>query len=874
MKSVSIKSILGLVISLCLLTGISLGQEAEGEVKVKTGELIIEPPTLICLGFEWRVEGDSNGNAQAKVQYRKKGDTAWKDHLPLYRIGLGKTANYGFGNFGDPNHDIRYTLPDALCGSILDLEPGTEYEVRLEAMDPDGVEGEKVKMLTLSTRPEPKPFEGGEVRHVYPPGYKGEKEEPAYRSIMHAVNGFHPWCDCYQMVHPNAAKPGTIIKVHAGTYKIDYHNYRESTQRWLHGTITLIPDGTPDKPIAIVAAGDGEVIIDGNGCHNLFNVMAADYLYFEGLTIQNTEIAFHGGFQGVMGCKGLTVKNCWIENVTYGVLAQDGRSENFYVGDNVIIGKNPHDRFNPESGGAWGRTKGGYSVNLAGKGHVVCYNYTADMWDGLNVFTNSLADPALGQQSRAIDFYNNDVINSTDNFIETDGGYCNIRVLRNRCFNVMGGPLSTQPIYAGPVYFIRNIVWNAYKGRSPLKPGASTPILIWLNNTSSCNIRTPGNDQCDIRNNLFIGPNQTDAIGKQVHTVWYREGAAANRMIDYNAYRPGLPGKPYKVGNQEFENFDQMREATGIEKNAVMVKGYDVFEKAEEPNHAMSNKDRLVRTREVDLMPAAGAPIVDAGVMIPGVTDGYFGAAPDMGALERGKDAPVFGPRGGYFMERLKALREGRYNTLNTQPEAQLDADAGDTREPEQISVPTAENASLGKPVSSVEDTDGDGLIEMIKVGNASFPVSKLVFGVAKANQNVPLADLANFDMKNGMPSHGSGTLMVDVVDFGGKREWQDTNGDAPDFFIFEAGGNDNVLVAPILADETFGKAVAVGKGAWGDTKIDTPIGAGNAVGVAIEVTELLDASGKPLPRDTKLRGIRIISQPTGMDLTCVCAVR
>ncbi|MFW6255560.1 MAG: hypothetical protein ACOC54_01965, partial [Candidatus Sumerlaeota bacterium] len=98
--------------------------------------------------------------------------------------------------------------------------------------------------------------------------------------------------------------------------------------------------------------------------------------------------------------------------------------------------------------------------------------------------------------------------------------------------------------------------------------------------------------------------------------------------------------------------------------------------------------------------------------------------------------------------------------------------------------------------------------------------------------------------------------------------------GDAPDFFIFEAGGNDNVLVAPILADETFGKAVAVGKGAWGDTKIDTPIGAGNAVGVAIEVTELLDASGKPLPRDTKLRGIRIISQPTGMDLTCVCAVR
>ena len=42
----------------------------------------------------------------------------------------------------------------------------------------------------------------------------------------------------------------------------------------------------------IKGAGDGEVIFDGDGAYNLFNLMAANYNYFEGLTIRNTELAF------------------------------------------------------------------------------------------------------------------------------------------------------------------------------------------------------------------------------------------------------------------------------------------------------------------------------------------------------------------------------------------------------------------------------------------------------------------------------------------------------------------------------------------------------------------------------------------------------
>ena len=34
---------------------------------VKAGELIIEPPTLNCLGFEWYIDGDDNRNAVVEV---------------------------------------------------------------------------------------------------------------------------------------------------------------------------------------------------------------------------------------------------------------------------------------------------------------------------------------------------------------------------------------------------------------------------------------------------------------------------------------------------------------------------------------------------------------------------------------------------------------------------------------------------------------------------------------------------------------------------------------------------------------------------------------------------------------------------------------
>ena len=85
-------------------------------------------------------------------------------------------------------------------------------------------------------------------------------------------------------------KPGDTILVHAGTYAYHYEFYANQTTinatTTFEGTYYLTADGTPERPIVIKAAGDGEVILDGRGNFNLFNVKAADYNYFEGHHLQ------------------------------------------------------------------------------------------------------------------------------------------------------------------------------------------------------------------------------------------------------------------------------------------------------------------------------------------------------------------------------------------------------------------------------------------------------------------------------------------------------------------------------------------------------------------------------------------------------------
>jgi hypothetical protein len=70
---------------------------------------------------------------------------------------------------------------------------------------------------------------------------------------------------------------------------------------------------------------------------------------------------------------------------------------------------------------------------------------------------------------------------------------------------------------------------------------------------------------------------------------------------------------------------------------------YSVFAHASAPD--FTDPTRLYTPEQVDLTLRKGSAAVDAGVALPGITDGFTGRAPDLGAYELGVPLPHYGPR-------------------------------------------------------------------------------------------------------------------------------------------------------------------------------------------------------------------------------------
>ena len=114
--------------------------------------------------------------------------------------------------------------PNGFAGSIFDLEPATDYECRFVMKDPDGIGWRTEQIVTVRTRAEPKPSAGGKVFHVYPPGYNGQKQEPAFTGLLGAYYTGSSSSD-YFNTYPPRVQPGDTILVHAGLYKDDRYRY-------------------------------------------------------------------------------------------------------------------------------------------------------------------------------------------------------------------------------------------------------------------------------------------------------------------------------------------------------------------------------------------------------------------------------------------------------------------------------------------------------------------------------------------------------------------------------------------------------------------------------------------------------------------------
>ena len=628
-----------------VLTASAFGQNA-----IQAGRFTVEHPTLLNLGFEWAISGDANRNATVDVQFRKVGDSAWREALPLVRIG-------GERIFRTREH-LEYTVPDGFAGSILNVEPGTEYECRLEMKDPDGTSGETSHTVRVTTRSEPQPYSGGRTLHVYPPYWDGEKQEPHFTSLLQAYYG--AGLGDWSVVWERRAQPGDTILMHAGLYKNDRLDYVDPMMTPFDGTMSLTLKGTPEKPITIKSAGDGEVVFDGDGNFRIFDVMASAYHIFDGLTIRNTDVGIFAGQKEVLGAVGLTVKNCRFEDVGFGVWTEYAGSSDFYIADNIFLGRLPRDVLIGWTGSLWASAgpygshemRSYYAVKVYGPGHVIAHNSVAYFHDGIGISTYGTPEADPDRRASSIDIYNNDVHMSGDDYIETDGGVHNIRVFNNRGVNAAHGGYSSQPVFGGPVYFIRNILYHVPSGVA-FKFSAKPAGLFVYHNTI-IGEQTAGDPSANMhyRNNLFLGRDTPD------RGVMNWANATPTFSSDYNGFRPnkgvaaqyrwlaptaGQTAYEPKDGDRKsYKTLKELQAATGQEMHGIEV-DFDIFEKMTPPDP--SKRHAVYHAMDLNFRLKAGSKVVDAGVPIPTVNEGFAGSAPDLGALEVGKPEPVYGPR-------------------------------------------------------------------------------------------------------------------------------------------------------------------------------------------------------------------------------------
>ncbi len=644
----------------------AMAARAWSQTNTVPGEFIVEPPTLLSLGFEWRIAGDDNRNARVDVTYRKRGEREWKKGLPLLRLQHelveGGTPRDGGGHFNN------YVAPNMFAGSLLNLEPDTEYECRFVLSDPDGVKGKAERMAVIRTRAEPQPAAGGHVYHVYPFGYKGSKQEPSFTGLMAAYYQGSDQSD-HSNVMPPRVQPGDVILVHAGVYKDNrfiYSGFDRTLAAYgtpFDGTYYLTQSGTPAKPIVIKGAGDGEVVFDGDGNQNLFNLLAGNYNYFEGITVRNTNVAFLVGLKNIAGASGFTLKHSRLENIGRGVQAEWSGSKNFYIADNIFIGRHDPNKLQSwYTPAVWAKFPGypapitsEYAVKVYGQGHVVAYNYAANWHDGIDIATYGDPDGTPNEiRDRtpvAIDFYNNDFTNMADNCIEADGGAHNIRVFRNRCFNSAGGAFSAQPIFGGPAYFYQNLAYDTTTG-GPLK-FVDTPagVLVYQNTFIGQGRLVGPASNVHFRNNLILGDGYADPVLNLRTFTNYSSS-------DYNGFRPN-PGvedafewnsPPFNVAAdykarqvvRHFKSIKEYSDATKQEQHSVLIE-YDAFVNVRIPDK--SDPQHLYKPEDFDFRLKPGSPAIDAGTSLPTINDDFTGRAPDLGAYELDRPLPHYGPR-------------------------------------------------------------------------------------------------------------------------------------------------------------------------------------------------------------------------------------
>lgn len=545
------------------------------------------------------VTGSLADSATATVRYKRSSSSSWTEGHALFRIRPNFSTSPAVGSVSD---DFAWT--------IIDLQPGTSYDVEVTVSDGSAL---VTRNATFRTRALP-PAAGAPNKRISA-GASSSEIQSAFNSLQ----------------------PGDVLQFENGEYAVN--------------DLEITRSGTSNDPIYIRGGNRDNVVLRANDGH-LLRIIEADNVIVENMTLQGS--GTDGGdydWQAGIWCGGFgegsvrnTLRNLTIRGVDRGVVAYDELREAL-VYNNTLIGNNVWTVAFLSDNRTWDDD----GINLPGFGNVAFNNTLSGFGDSF-AYAQHVGSDTL-TQTAGVHYYRNEIRNTLDDLVEVDHGHRNMTFYDNRSHN-SSNCSSLDPLYGGPFIYARNICINPARTQLHKWNDTNTGQFL-LNNTFISAKSAVGYDQDSsawyqpnngsqraygFRNNLIVyrGDGNTLWLESSGHDVidWTHNSWYPNRQIQWDGVYSNLAQAQSSLGNTQpiFSGTSRRMNMDNITVSnpwtTQVVLGAD---------------SRTEVTQTFTPVLSSGSSPSGSGAVIPNITDGFSGSGPDRGALIAGRSQPTWG---------------------------------------------------------------------------------------------------------------------------------------------------------------------------------------------------------------------------------------
>ena len=400
------------ILLVCWVTGAAAQEQVRGDRAPQPALMAV--PTFHSIGLYWR-PGSGVADREAVVRYRRTQDVPWKEGHSLW--------------FDGRTHDAMPERSEEYRGSIVGLEPGTEYEIEVQ------VRGSEERAL-LVTRTWSEQFLV--ARRIEVPAKSNN-------TLLVDQSGSPAGYTLY------APKPGANASIDVAGAS-DYNVVIDASYVIVRG-LTLQNAGR--HGIALTERAH-HVVIEHNDISGWGRVAENGFGVDEDSAISNNMNPLGQDHPTHRSIKAIVIQNNRIHHP---------RSTANSWRQYRALYRSPHPA-GPQAITLW----------ETGGNHVIRYNEIFS--DSLHYFNDGIGGGENfgrgGAPGRDSDIYGNKISDCWDDAIESEGGNVNVRIWGN-FIDKSYIMIAASPTVIGPLYIFRNVV---YRGRYSSRHSFNTGIFI------------------------------------------------------------------------------------------------------------------------------------------------------------------------------------------------------------------------------------------------------------------------------------------------------------------------------------------------------------------------------------------------------------